>query len=106
MLNSNLIQQNECITVILFKTFSGLFGSDQCVCGMNVSVLDTEDNTQCNMDCAALNPTSKCGGLNTIAVYRAGIELYNNYIHAYKLQSHEHIMSGHSIVMSTLCIDR
>ena len=51
---------------------SALYGSDMCVCGQNISILNQQNDTQCDMDCDVLNPTAKCGGSDSIAVYRAG----------------------------------
>ena len=51
---------------------TALYDSDLCLCGQNISILNQQDDTQCDLDCAELNPTSKCGGSNSIAVYRAG----------------------------------
>ena len=51
---------------------SALFGSALCVCGQNITILNQQNDTQCDMDCDVLNPTAKCGGSDSIAVYRAG----------------------------------
>ena len=53
-------------------TVPALYGSDLCVCGQNISILTQQNDTQCDMDCDVLNPTAKCGGSDSIAVYRAG----------------------------------
>ena len=51
---------------------SALYGSDLCVCGQNISILNQQNDTLCDKDCIVLNPTAKCGGRDSMAVYRAG----------------------------------
>ena len=45
---------------------------DLCVCGMTTSIMVQESDMECNVDCSVLNPTSKCGGNESFAIYRAG----------------------------------